>query len=337
MKFIDEVVIKVFAGDGGNGIASFRREKYEPMGGPSGGDGGKGGSIYFEADENLNTLIDYRFKKEYRAQRGENGRSSDQYGASGQDLILRVPVGTVIKNTFSGQIFADLLSHGDQILVAKGGKGGLGNIHFKSSTNRAPRQCTNGDPGEEFELHLELKLIADVGLLGFPNAGKSSFIRKVSAATPKVADYPFTTLQPNLGVVKIDTDKSFVIADIPGLIEGASEGVGLGHKFLKHLSRTKVLLHLIDGAPIDEDIDPVNQAKLIVEELKKYDVELYEKPRWIVLNKLDLNFDYEKLISRIRNELKWNNKIFVISAVTGAGCKELINNISQFFENDDNE
>ncbi|MEK9771522.1 MAG: GTPase ObgE [Nitrosomonadales bacterium] len=337
MKFIDEVVIKVFAGDGGNGIASFRREKYEPMGGPSGGDGGKGGSIYFEADENLNTLIDYRFKKEYRAQRGENGRSSDQYGASGQDLILRVPVGTVIKNTFSGQIFADLLSHGDQILVAKGGKGGLGNIHFKSSTNRAPRQCTNGDPGEEFELHLELKLIADVGLLGFPNAGKSSFIRKVSAATPKVADYPFTTLQPNLGVVKIDTDKSFVIADIPGLIEGASEGVGLGHKFLKHLSRTKVLLHLIDGAPIDEDIDPVNQAKLIVEELKKYDVELYEKPRWIVLNKLDLNFDYEKLISRIRNELKWNNKIFVISAVTGAGCKELINNISQFFETDDNE
>ena len=337
MKFIDEVVIKVFAGDGGNGIASFRREKYEPMGGPSGGDGGKGGSIYFEADENLNTLIDYRFKKEYRAQRGENGRSSDQYGASGQDLILRVPVGTVIKNTFSGQIFADLLSHGDQILVAKGGKGGLGNIHFKSSTNRAPRQCTNGDPGEEFELYLELKLIADVGLLGFPNAGKSSFIRKVSAATPKVADYPFTTLQPNLGVVKIDTDKSFVIADIPGLIEGASEGVGLGHKFLKHLSRTKVLLHLIDGAPIDEDIDPVNQAKLIVEELKKYDVELYEKPRWIVLNKLDLNFDYEKLISRIRNELKWNNKIFVISAVTGAGCKELINNISQFFETDDNE
>ena len=336
MKFIDEVVIKVFAGDGGNGIASFRREKYEPMGGPSGGDGGKGGSIYFEADENLNTLIDYRFKKEYRAQRGENGRSSDQYGASGENLILRVPVGTVIKNTFSGQIFADLLSHGDQILVAKGGKGGLGNIHFKSSTNRAPRQCTNGDPGEEFELHLELKLIADVGLLGFPNAGKSSFIRKVSAATPKVADYPFTTLQPNLGVVKIDTDKSFVIADIPGLIEGASEGVGLGHKFLKHLSRTKVLLHLIDGAPIDEDIDPVNQAKLIVEELKKYDVELYEKPRWIVLNKLDLNFDHEKLISRIRNELKWNNKIFVISAVTGAGCKELINNISQFFETDDN-
>jgi GTP-binding protein len=334
MKFIDEVVIKVFAGDGGNGIASFRREKYEPMGGPSGGDGGKGGSIYFEADENLNTLIDYRFKKEYRAQRGENGRSSDQYGASGQDLILRVPVGTVIKNTFSGQIFADLLSHGDQILVAKGGKGGLGNIHFKSSTNRAPRQCTNGDSGEEYELHLELKLIADVGLLGFPNAGKSSFIRKVSAATPKVADYPFTTLQPNLGVVKIDTDKSFVIADIPGLIEGASEGVGLGHKFLKHLSRTKVLLHLIDGAPIDESIDPVNQAKLITEELKKYDLELYEKPRWIVLNKLDLNFDYEKLISRIRNELKWDNKIFVISAVTGAGCKELINNISQFFETD---
>jgi GTP-binding protein len=334
MKFIDEVVIKVFAGDGGNGIASFRREKYEPMGGPSGGDGGKGGSIYFEADENLNTLIDYRFKKEYRAPRGENGRSSDQYGASGQDLILRVPVGTVIKNTFSGQIFADLLSHGDQVLVAKGGKGGLGNIHFKSSTNRAPRQCTNGDSGEEYELHLELKLIADVGLLGFPNAGKSSFIRKVSAATPKVADYPFTTLQPNLGVVKIDTDNSFVIADIPGLIEGASEGVGLGHKFLKHLSRTKVLLHLIDGAPIDESIDPVNQAKLIVEELKKYNLELYEKPRWIVLNKLDLNFDQEKLISRIRNELKWDNKIFVISAVTGTGCKELINNISQFFETD---
>ena len=268
MKFIDEVLIKVFAGDGGNGIASFRREKFEPMGGPSGGDGGRGGSVFFQADENLNTLIDFRFKKEHRAQRGENGRSSDQYGAAGEDLILKVPVGTVIKDSFSENIFGDLTQHGQKILVAKGGKGGLGNIHFKSSINRAPRQFTHGEPGEEFELFLELKLIADIGLVGLPNAGKSSFIRKVSAATPKVADYPFTTLQPNLGVVKFDIDKSFVIADVPGLIEGASDGVGLGDKFLKHLTRTRLLLHLIDGLSNISGSDPIDDAQTIIGELK---------------------------------------------------------------------
>lgn len=337
MKFIDEVMIKVFAGDGGNGIASFRREKYEPLGGPSGGDGGRGGSVFFEADENLNTLIDYRFKKEHRAQRGENGRSSDQYGASGQDLTLKVPVGTVIKDSFSEQIFGDLTNHGDSILVAKGGKGGLGNIHFKSSINRAPRQCTNGEPGEEFEIFLELKLIADIGLLGLPNAGKSSFIRKVSAARPKVADYPFTTLQPNLGVVKYNIDKSFVIADVPGLIEGASEGVGLGDKFLKHLTRTKILLHLVDGMSDLNGGDPVNDAKMIIDELKKYDEHLFNKPRWIVLNKIDLNYNAEELISRIRESLAWKDKIFVISALSGLGCKELINHIAEHLENLKNE
>ena len=330
MKFIDEVIIKVFAGDGGNGIASFRREKYEPMGGPSGGDGGRGGSVFFQADENLNTLIDYRFKKEHRAQRGENGRSSDQYGASGEDLYLKVPVGTVIKDSFTGQIFGDLTNHNDSVLVAKGGKGGLGNIHFKSSINRAPRQCTNGESGEEFEIFLELKLIADIGLLGLPNAGKSSFIRKVSAATPKVADYPFTTLQPNLGVVKFDIDKSFVIADVPGLIEGASDGIGLGDKFLKHLSRTKLLLHLIDGMSEISGGNPIKDAEIIIKELKKYDSKLYEKPRWIVLNKIDLNYDAEELIKKIKLKFNWNDKIFVISAVTGSGCKELVNAIAQF-------
>ena len=300
------------------------------MGGPSGGDGGKGGSVYFQADENLNTLIDYRFKKEHRAQRGENGRSSDQYGASGEDLYLKVPVGTVIKDSFSGQIFGDLTNHHDSVMVAKGGKGGLGNIHFKSSINRAPRQCTNGEAGEEFEIFLELKLIADIGLLGLPNAGKSSFIRKVSAATPKVADYPFTTLQPNLGVVKFDIDKSFVIADVPGLIEGASDGIGLGDKFLKHLSRTKLLLHLIDGMSEISGGEPIKDTEIIIKELEKYDPKLYEKPRWIVLNKIDLNYDAEELIKKIKLKFNWNDKIFVISALSGSGCKELVNAIAQF-------
>jgi len=275
-------------------------------------------------------LIDYRFKKEHRAQRGENGRSSDQYGASGEDLYLKVPVGTVIKDSFTGQIFGDLTNHNDSVLVAKGGKGGLGNIHFKSSINRAPRQCTNGESGEEFEIFLELKLIADIGLLGLPNAGKSSFIRKVSAATPKVADYPFTTLQPNLGVVKFDIDKSFVIADVPGLIEGASDGIGLGDKFLKHLSRTKLLLHLIDGMSEISGGNPIKDAEIIIKELEKYDSKLYEKPRWIVLNKIDLNYDAEELIKKIKLKFNWNDNIFVISAVTGSGCKELVNAIAQF-------
>ncbi len=335
MKFIDEVLIKVFAGDGGNGIASFRREKFEPMGGPSGGDGGRGGSIFFQADENLNTLIDFRFKKEHRAQRGENGRSSDQYGAAGEDLVLKVPVGTVIKDSFSENIFGDLTQHGQKILVAKGGKGGLGNIHFKSSINRAPRQFTHGEPGEEFELFLELKLIADIGLVGLPNAGKSSFIRKVSAATPKVADYPFTTLQPNLGVVKFDIDKSFVIADVPGLIEGASDGVGLGDKFLKHLTRTRLLLHLIDGLSNISGSDPIDDAQTIIGELKKYEETLFNKPRWIVLNKIDLNYDADALKKQIKDKIGWDDKIFVISSLTGQGCKELIKEIAYFLENED--
>ena len=335
MKFIDEVLIKVFAGDGGNGIASFRREKFEPMGGPSGGDGGRGGSVFFQADENLNTLIDFRFKKEHRAQRGENGRSSDQYGAAGEDLVLKVPVGTVIKDSFSENIFGDLTQHGQKILVAKGGKGGLGNIHFKSSINRAPRQFTHGEPGEEFELLLELKLIADIGLVGLPNAGKSSFIRKVSAATPKVADYPFTTLQPNLGVVKFDIDKSFVIADVPGLIEGASDGVGLGDKFLKHLTRTRLLLHLIDGLSNISGSDPIEDAQTIIGELKKYEEKLFNKPRWIVLNKIDLNYDADALKKQIKDKIGWDDKIFVISSLTGQGCKELIKEIAYFLENED--
>jgi len=294
MKFIDEAVIKVYAGDGGNGVATFRREKYEPMGGPNGGDGGRGGSIHFQSDENINTLIDYRFVKNYRAKRGENGRSSECYGAKGDDLLLRVPVGTVIQERLTGQILADFKVHGESLIIAKGGKGGLGNVHFKSSTNRAPRQRTDGEPGEEFELYLELKVLADVGLLGMPNAGKSSFIRTVSSAKPKVADYPFTTLQPNLGVVKVDLNRSYVVADIPGLIEGAAEGHGLGHQFLRHLSRTKLLLHIIDIAPYDDSIDPALQAKSILNELKKYNSELFNKPRWLILNKIDLLQDLAK-------------------------------------------
>src|SRR5690606_31818407 len=246
------------------GVATFRREKYEPMGGPSGGDGGRGGSIYVQADQNINTLVDYRYTRTFRAQRGENGRSSDCYGAKGEDLVLRVPVGTVISDKASGQVLVDLAEHGQKALLAKGGNGGLGNIHFKTSTNRAPRQCTPGEPGEEFELYMELKVLADVGLLGMPNAGKSTFIRSVSAAKPKVADYPFTTLHPNLGVVRVDANRSFVIADIPGLIEGAAEGAGLGHRFLRHLARTRLLLHIVDMAPYDEAVDPVQEARAIV-------------------------------------------------------------------------
>ena len=323
MKFIDEALIKVYAGDGGNGVATFRREKYEPMGGPNGGDGGRGGSIYFQSDENINTLIDYRFVKNYRAKRGENGRSSECYGAKGGDLLLKVPVGTVIQERLTGQILADFKTHGEKLVIAKGGKGGFGNVHFKSSTNRAPRQRTEGEPGEEFELYLELKVLADVGLLGMPNAGKSSFIRTVSSAKPKVADYPFTTLQPNLGVVKVDLNRSYVVADIPGLIEGAAEGHGLGHQFLRHLSRTKLLLQIIDIAPYDESVEPASQAKSILNELKKYNNELFNKPRWLVLNKIDLLEDFGKIKEHIAKELNWDQEIYCISAINGKGCKEL--------------
>ena len=323
MKFIDEATIKVYAGDGGNGVATFRREKYEPMGGPNGGDGGRGGSIFVVADRNINTLDDYRYTRMFRAQRGENGSGSDCYGKGGEDMILRVPVGTTISDKATGQMMVDLNVDGQKVLMAKGGNGGLGNIHFKTSTNRAPRQCTKGDPGESFELYLELKVLADVGLLGMPNAGKSTFIRSVSAAKPKVADYPFTTLHPNLGVVRVDSNRSFVIADVPGLIEGAAEGAGLGHQFLRHLQRTSLLLHLVDIAPFDDGVDPVQEAQAIVNELKKYDQELYEKPRWLVLNKIDMLEDSAQKVADFIKAYGWNGPVFAISAISGNGCKEL--------------
>lgn len=323
MKFIDEATIKVYAGDGGNGIATFRREKYEPMGGPSGGDGGKGGSVYAIADRNINTLIDYRYTRTFRAQRGENGRKAEQYGAGGEELVLRMPVGTVISDKATGQVLVDLADDGKKVLLAKGGANGLGNVHFKSSVNRAPRQCTMGQEGESFELFLELKVLADVGLLGMPNAGKSTFIRSVSAAKPKVADYPFTTLQPNLGVVRVDTNRSFVIADVPGLIEGAADGAGLGVRFLKHLSRTSLLLHLVDVAPLDGVTDTVAEAKAIVNELKKHDEDLYDKPRWLVLNKIDMVQDAEKVAADFVKDFDWKGPVFAISAINGSGCKQL--------------
>ena len=318
MKFIDEAKIYVKAGDGGNGAATFRREKYIPMGGPNGGDGGRGGSIYAIADRNINTLVDYRYTRKFIGKRGENGGGADQYGAGGDDIILRMPVGTVISDLNTGEIVADLAEHDQKVLIAKGGKGGLGNLHFKSSTNRAPRQKTNGEPGEEFELVLELRVLADVGLLGLPNAGKSTLIRAISAARPKVADYPFTTLHPNLGVVRVGPEQSFVIADIPGLIEGASEGAGLGHQFLRHLQRTRLLLHVVDMAPFDEAVDPVAQAKAIVAELKKYDKALYDKPRWLVLNKLDMVPPQERAarVADFVKRFKWKGPVFEISAPT---------------------
>jgi GTPase len=325
MKFFDEAKIEVIAGDGGNGVASFRREKFIPRGGPDGGDGGRGGSIWAIADRNLNTLIDYRYTRIFRAQRGENGRGSDCYGKAGEDMELRVPVGTVFTDLNSGEVVADLDADGKRALIAKGGQGGLGNLHFKSSTNRAPRQCTPGGEGERRDIRLELKVLADVGLLGMPNAGKSTFIRSVSAAKPKVADYPFTTLHPNLGVVRVDNNRSFVIADIPGLIEGAAEGAGLGHQFLRHLQRTKLLLHIVDVAPFDPGVDPQKEAKAIVKELKKYDEALFKKPRWLVINKIDLVPEDERQ-ARVAALVKGYGKgvrHFVISAVSGEGCREL--------------
>jgi GTP-binding protein len=326
MKFIDEARIDVIAGNGGNGSASFRREKFIPMGGPDGGDGGKGGSIWAEADRNINTLVEYRFTRMYRAHHGENGRGADCYGKGGDDLTLRVPVGTVITEDETGTLIADLASDGQRALVAKGGKGGLGNLHFKSSTNRAPRQTTQGEPGEEFRLHLELRVLADVGLLGMPNAGKSTLIRAISAAKPKVADYPFTTLHPNLGVVRVDSERSFVVADVPGLIEGAAEGAGLGHQFLRHLSRTSLLLHLVDLAPFDPETDPVREARAIVEELRKYDEELFDKPRWLVLNKTDLIPEEERdqRVADFIQAFGWEGPMFAIAAINGGGCQALV-------------
>ncbi len=325
MKFFDEAKIEVIAGDGGNGVASFRREKYVPRGGPDGGDGGRGGSVWAVADRNLNTLIDFRYTRIFRAQRGENGRGSDCYGKAGDDIELRMPVGTVVADATSGEVLADLDADGKRALIARGGQGGLGNLHFKSSTNRAPRQCTPGGEGERRELRLELKVLADVGLLGLPNAGKSTFIRAVSSAKPKVADYPFTTLHPNLGVVRVDQNRSFVVADIPGLIEGAAEGAGLGHRFLRHLQRTRILLHLVDIAPFDPAADPVLDAKAILEELRKYDAALYEKPRWLIVNKLDLVPPAERQ-ARVDALVAGYGPVerhFAISAIDGTGCREL--------------
>ena len=334
MKFFDEARIEVYAGDGGNGVATFRREKYIPKGGPSGGDGGRGGSVYAVADRNLNTLIDYRYTRSFRADRGENGGSRDCYGKGGDDITLRFPVGTVIKDLETDELIADLDEDGKTVLIAQGGRGGLGNIHFKSSTNRAPRKKTMGQEGEYRNLHLELKVLADVGLLGMPNAGKSTFIRSVSAAKPKVADYPFTTLAPNLGVVRTTEARSFVIADIPGLIEGAAEGAGLGHQFLRHLQRTHVLLHLVDLAPFDPEADPVADARAIVEELRKYDEALYNKPRWLALNKLDL-IPEEERAARVKAFLDAYDPVerhFEISALKGEGTKGLIFAIQDFLD-----
>jgi GTPase len=334
MKFVDEAAIEVIAGDGGNGVASFRREKYIPRGGPDGGDGGRGGSIYLLADRNINTLIDYRYARIHRAKRGENGRGADQYGHGADDVVLRVPVGTVVNDADTGETIADLATDGQLALVAKGGTGGLGNLHFKSSTNRAPRQATPGEKGEQRKLRLELKVLADVGLLGMPNAGKSTLIRAISAARPKVGDYPFTTLAPNLGVVRVDESKSFVVADIPGLVEGAAEGVGLGHQFLRHLQRTRLLLHVVDLAPFDGEVDPVADARAIVKELERYDPALAQKPRWLVLNKLDLvDADQrEQRVAAFVKSYRSKGPVFPVTAINGGGCRELVYAIQAWLE-----
>ncbi len=329
MKFIDEARIEVIAGDGGNGCASFLREKFRPFGGPDGGDGGKGGSIWAVADRNINTLVDFRYSKVHTARNGEPGRGSDCYGKGADDVVLRMPVGTLIVDNVNGEIIADLTEHGQTELLAKGGEGGWGNIHFKTSTNRAPRQKTDGKPGERRQLRLELKVLADVGLLGMPNAGKSTFITAVSNAKPKIADYPFTTLHPNLGVVRVSHAKSFVIADIPGLIEGAAEGAGLGHQFLRHLARTGLLLHIVDLAPFEATVDPVKEAKALIKELEKYDEDLLNKPRWLVLNKLDMIPEEErkKKVKDFLKKLSWKGPVFEISALNREGCQDLINAI----------
>ncbi|MCZ4059444.1 Obg family GTPase CgtA [Pantoea sp. LMR881] len=331
MKFVDEATILVVAGDGGNGCVSFRREKYIPKGGPDGGDGGDGGDVYLLADENLNTLIDYRFEKSFRAERGQNGQSRDCTGKRGKDITIKVPVGTRVIDQGTGETLGDMTRHEQKLMVAKGGWHGLGNTRFKSSVNRSPRQKTMGTAGEKRDLQLELMLLADVGMLGLPNAGKSTFIRAVSAAKPKVADYPFTTLVPSLGVVRMDSEQSFVVADIPGLIEGAAEGAGLGIRFLKHLERCRVLLHLIDIAPIDET-DPVENARIILGELEKYSEKLFNKPRWLVFNKTDL-LSEEEAQSRakaIAEALGWEDKYYLISAASRNGVNDLCWDVMSF-------
>ncbi len=334
MKFVDEALIRVYAGNGGNGCASFRREKFIPLGGPDGGDGGSGGNVWLCADEGINTLIDFRHKRIYRAQRGENGMGRQMAGKGGDDEVIRVPVGTSVINIATDEEIGDLTTHGQRLLVAQGGHGGLGNVHFKTSVNRSPRRAVPGSEGEERELKLELKVLADVGLLGFPNAGKSTLIRAVSAATPKVADYPFTTMQPHLGVVRIETDRSFVIADIPGLIEGASDGAGLGIQFLKHVARTRLLLHVVDMAPLDGETDPFAEIRTIEKELKGYDPQLLKRPRWLVFNKSDLLVpeEREKRAKAIVRKLKWKQPWYIVSAIAREGTWPLCLDIQRFFD-----
>ncbi len=334
MKFVDEASIRVEAGDGGNGVASFRREKYIPKGGPDGGDGGDGGSVYLLADSGLNTLVDFRHMRRHRAERGQNGMGRNCTGRSGEDLYVRVPVGTRVMDEDTQETIGELLNDGQELLVAKGGFHGIGNARFKSSINRTPRQFTYGTEGEKRQLHLELILLADVGLLGMPNAGKSSFISKVSSARPKVADYPFTTLYPNLGVVSAGESRSFVVADIPGVIEGASDGAGLGLQFLKHLDRTRLLLHLVDIAPMDESTDPAQEVRKIAAELEKYNPDLAARERWLVLNKVDL-LDKDEVESRkelLLSELAWDGPVYTISAVTGEGTKNLVYKLMDHLE-----
>ena len=331
MKFVDEAFIDIAAGDGGNGCVSFRHEKYKEFGGPDGGDGGRGGHVFAVADPNLNTLVDFRFSRRHEAKRGQHGMGSDMFGAAGDDITLRMPVGTIISDVETGEVLFELLKPGERLTIAKGGDGGFGNLRFKSAINRAPRQKTPGHPGEKRSLKLELKVLADVGLLGMPNAGKSTFISAVSNARPRIADYPFTTLHPNLGVVRVGPEQSFVVADLPGLIEGASEGAGLGHLFLRHLQRTRLLLHVVDLAPFDEGVDPVAQAKAIVGELKKYDPQLYEKPRWLVLNKLDM-IPVEERAAKVKDfvkRLRFKGPVFEISALTREGCEHLVQAVYQ--------
>lgn len=326
MKFVDEAWIDVAAGDGGAGCVSFRHEKYKEFGGPNGGDGGRGGHVFAVADASLNTLVDFRFSRRHDAQRGQHGMGSDMFGAAGADITLKMPVGTVISDADSGEVLFELLEPGQVITIAKGGDGGFGNLRFKSAINRAPRQKTPGWPGEKRHLKLELKLLADVGLLGMPNAGKSTLISAVSNARPRIADYPFTTLHPNLGVVRLAPEQSFVVADLPGLIEGAAEGAGLGHQFLRHLQRTRLLLHVVDMAPFDDSIDTVAQAKAIVGELKKYDQALFKKPRWLVLNKLDMVPTEQRaaLVKDFIKRFKYKGPVFEISALTREGCESLV-------------
>ncbi|TYP62484.1 Obg family GTPase CgtA [Stutzerimonas stutzeri] len=333
MKFVDEVSIFVKAGDGGNGMMSFRREKFIEKGGPNGGDGGDGGSVYLQADENLNTLVDYRYTRRFNAPNGQKGGSTECTGAKGDDLVLPVPVGTTVIDAATQDVIGDLTKAGQRLLVAQGGWHGLGNTRFKSSTNRAPRQTTPGKPGDARDLKLELKVLADVGLLGLPNAGKSTFIRSVSAAKPKVADYPFTTLVPNLGVVSVGRYKSFVVADIPGLIEGASEGAGLGIRFLKHLARTRLLLHLVDMAPLDES-DPADAAEVIVSELEKFSPALAQRDRWLVLNKADqlLEEDRDERVQQVVERLEWGGPVFVISALEREGTEALSQAIMRYLD-----